>query len=141
MADSPQAGPPSTALVRRARKIYRELCLLYPNARCELEFRNPFELLVATVLSAQTTDVRVNSVTGQLFAEFPDPYSMSRASLPRLEEILRPLGFFRSKSTAIARLSGQLERDFGGRVPATVAELITLSGVGRKTANVVLGNA
>ncbi len=141
MAVSAQPDPVGTALVRRARKIYRELCLLYPDAQCELAFKNPFELLVATVLSAQTTDIRVNSVTPQLFAQFPDPQSLAQAPLAKLEEILRPLGFFRAKSKSIANLSGQLVADFGGRVPETLDQLITLSGVGRKTANVVLGNA
>ncbi len=129
------------AQVRRARKIYRNLCELYPQAHCELRFRNPFELLVATVLSAQTTDIRVNSITGQLFAEFPGPAALAAAPRERLEELLRPVGFFRAKTQSLLSLAQALERDFAGEVPASLPELITLAGVGRKTANVVLGNA
>ncbi len=114
---------------------------MYPDATCALDFRNPFELLVATVLSAQTTDVRVNSVTPTLFAAYPDPEAMAGAAREHLEEILRPLGFYRAKAKSCQRLAAALCSDFGGEVPRTLEELVTLTGVGRKTANVVLGNA
>ena len=124
-----------------AERICERLAELYPDATCALNFRNPFELLVATVLSAQTTDVRVNSVTPTLFGEFPDPEAMAGADRERLEEILRPLGFYRAKAKSCQRLAALLCDRFGGEVPRTLEELVTLQGVGRKTANVVLGNA
>jgi endonuclease-3 len=113
----------------------------YPYAHAELDFRNPFELLVATVLSAQTTDVRVNQVTSVLFARYPDARSLSEAELPDIEEIIRPTGFFRAKAKSLHTLSQRIVDEFDGVVPGTLAELVTLPGVGRKTANVVLGNA
>ena len=114
---------------------------MYPDARCALNFSSPFELLVATVLSAQTTDVRVNSVTPELFSRFPDPQAMAGADREELEGILRPLGFFRSKAKSCLGLSASLCDSFGGEVPGNLTDLVTLPGVGRKTANVVLGNA
>ncbi len=117
------------------------LAQAYPDARCELDFSSPFELLVATVLSAQTTDVRVNQVTPELFARFAGPKEMAAAKRSELEEILRPLGFFRAKTTSLLGLSTALVEDFAGEVPANLADLVSLPGVGRKTANVVLGNA
>ena len=134
-------GESDLARTRRARKIYRLLRERYPDAHCELDFRNPFELLVATVLSAQTTDVRVNSVTPTLFDRFPDPAAMAGAEREALEAILRPTGFFRAKSQAVQTLSADLVERFSGGVPGTLKELTTLPGVGRKTANVVLGDA
>lgn len=134
-------GESDLARTRRARKMYRLLAERYPDAQCELDFRSPFELLVATVLSAQTTDVRVNSVTPRLFERYPDPGTMAGADRESLESILRPTGFFRAKAQAVQRLSADLVERFGGVVPGTLAELTTLPGVGRKTANVVLGNA
>lgn len=113
----------------------------WPDARCELDFTTPFELLVATVLSAQTTDVRVNAVTPELFARFGSPERLAEASQEELEAILRPLGFFRAKARALRGLGAALLADHGGEVPASLAELVKLPGVGRKTANVVLGNA
>ncbi|TRW43262.1 endonuclease III [Georgenia yuyongxinii] len=113
----------------------------WPDARCELDFTSPLELLVATVLSAQTTDVRVNQVTPILFAAYPDAPAYAAARREDLEEILRPLGFFRAKSAAVQGLGAALVADHGGEVPATLEELVRLPGVGRKTANVVLGNA
>ncbi|WP_430297929.1 endonuclease III [Sinomonas sp. B1-1] len=113
----------------------------YPYAHAELDFGNPFELLVATVLSAQTTDVRVNQVTPVLFARYPDARSLSEAELPDIEEIIRPTGFFRAKAKSLHTLSQRIVDEFDGVVPGTLAELVTLPGVGRKTANVVLGNA
>jgi endonuclease-3 len=134
-------GIPASALVRRARKINRELALVYPDARCELDFDGPFQLLTATVLSAQCTDVRVNQVTPALFARFPDARAMASAPRDELEDLIRSTGFFRSKSTSLLALSRDLIERFDGRVPGRLEDLVTLRGVGRKTANVVLGNA
>lgn len=128
-------------LKRRARKINRVLAEAYPYAHAELDFRNPFELLVATVLSAQTTDVRVNQVTAVLFARYPDARALSEGELADIEEIIRPTGFFRAKARSIHTLARKVVDEFDGEVPGTLAELVTLPGVGRKTANVVLGNA
>jgi endonuclease-3 len=130
-----------TGLVRQARRINRELAEVYPYAHPELDFENPFELLIATVLSAQTTDLRVNQTTPALFALYPTPEAMAAAEPAALEEILRPTGFFRSKSRAVLGLSAALRDDFGGEVPGRLEDLVKLPGVGRKTANVVLGNA
>ncbi|PYG01142.1 DNA-(apurinic or apyrimidinic site) lyase /endonuclease III [Georgenia satyanarayanai] len=113
----------------------------WPDARCELDFTAPFELLVATVLSAQTTDVRVNAVTPTLFRRWPGPAELAAASQEELEEVLRPLGFFRAKATSLRGLAAALLADHGGQVPADLDALVRLPGVGRKTANVVLGNA
>ncbi|MBD2832614.1 MULTISPECIES: endonuclease III [Streptomyces] len=129
------------AMVRRARRINRELAEVYPYAHPELDFRNPFELLVATVLSAQTTDLRVNQTTPALFAAYPTPEDMAAAVPEKLEEIIRPTGFFRAKARSLIGLSAALRDDFGGEVPGRLADLVKLPGVGRKTANVVLGNA
>ncbi|MDM7829779.1 endonuclease III [Cellulomonas edaphi] len=129
------------ARTRRARRIDRLLAERYPDAHCELDFRNPFELLVATVLSAQTTDVRVNLTTPVLFARYPDAAALAAADPEVLEEILRPTGFFRAKARAVQGLSAALVAEHGGQVPGRLADLVLLPGVGRKTANVVLGNA
>ena len=131
----------STALVRRARKIDRTLAATYPDARCELDFDNPFELLVVTVLSAQTTDKRVNTVRPTLFGAYPDAPAMAAAPREDLERIVGPLGFFRAKTDALLKLSQALVERYDGQVPPRLEELVTLPGVGRKTANVVLGNA
>jgi endonuclease III len=129
------------ALVRRARRMNRELGDLYPDAHCELDFTSPFELLIATVLSAQTTDVRVNSVTPNLFAKYPTPADLAAADPQDVEAIIQSTGFFRAKTKSIIGLAEALEERFGGEVPGRMKDLITLPGVGRKTANVVLGNA
>ena len=129
------------ALTRRARKINRILGETYPYAVAELDFDNPFELLVATVLSAQTTDVRVNATTPELFARYPDAAALASARIEDVEDIVRPLGFYRSKAKAIVNLAAQLMADHRGQVPGTLEELVKLPGVGRKTAFVVLGNA
>ncbi|MFF2014205.1 endonuclease III [Streptomyces sp. NPDC058195] len=129
------------AMVRRARRINRELAELYPYAHPELDFRNPFELLVATVLSAQTTDLRVNQTTPALFAAYPTPEDMAAAVPEEMEELIRPTGFFRAKTKSLIGLSVALRDRFGGEVPGRLDDLVTLPGVGRKTANVVLGNA
>ncbi|MFT4186309.1 MAG: endonuclease III [Micrococcaceae bacterium] len=129
------------ALVRRARKIYRLLEEKFPYAKAELNFNNPYELVVATVLSAQTTDVRVNSVTPALFGKYPNPEALASANFDDVAEIIRPLGFYKTKAKNIIALAQRLCADFHGEVPSTVEKLTTLAGVGRKTANVVLGNA
>ncbi|MFE6664393.1 endonuclease III [Streptomyces sp. NPDC057697] len=129
------------AMVRRARRINRELAELYPYAHPELDFRNPFELLVATVLSAQTTDLRVNQTTPALFAAYPTPEDMAAAVPEEMEELIRPTGFFRAKTKSLIGLSVALRDRFDGEVPGRLDDLVTLPGVGRKTANVVLGNA
>jgi endonuclease III len=138
---APATGESRTALVRRARKIDRVLAQTYPDARCELDFDNAFELLVVTVLSAQTTDKRVNAVRPTLFAAYPDAPTMAAADRERLETIIGPLGFFRAKTESLLKLSAYLVEHHGGEVPRTLDELVKLPGVGRKTANVVLGNA
>jgi endonuclease-3 len=130
-----------TGLVRRARKIDRVLATTYPDARCELDFDNPFQLLVVTVLSAQTTDKRVNLVRPTLFAAYPDPRAMAAADRAHLEQIVGPLGFFRAKTESLLKLSAALVERYDGEVPPRLEDLVTLPGVGRKTANVVLGNA
>jgi endonuclease-3 len=121
--------------------VDRVLAVTYPDARCELDFDNPFQLLVATVLSAQTTDKRVNSVRPRLFAAYPDAAAMAAADRAELEAIVQPTGFFRAKTQALITLSAALLERFGGQVPSRLDDLVTLPGVGRKTANVVLGDA
>jgi endonuclease-3 len=133
--------PSRTALVRRARKIDRLLAETYPDAKCELDFDNPFELLVVTVLSAQTTDKRVNAVRPTLFAAYPDARAMAAADRDKLETIIGPLGFFRAKTESLLKLSAYLVEHHHGQVPPRLDDLVKLPGVGRKTANVVLGNA
>ncbi|MQY05464.1 endonuclease III [Actinomadura macrotermitis] len=128
-------------LVRRARKTDRILQETYPDAHCELNFQNPFQLLVATVLSAQTTDKSVNLVTPTLFAAYPAPEDLAAADPEKVEAILKPTGFYRAKTKSVIGLSAALRDRFGGEVPGRLADLVTLPGVGRKTANVVLGNA
>ena len=122
----------------------RRLCVglqkLYPDAHCELNYETPFQLLVATILSAQCTDKRVNAVTPALFARFPDPESLARADRDEVEKLIRTTGFFRNKAKNIVGAAEALEQ-FGGDVPRTMEELLTLPGVARKTANVVLGTA
>jgi len=139
------AKPPKdeshTALVRRARRIDRELAEVYPYAHPELDFENPFQLVVATVLSAQTTDLRVNQTTPALFAKYPTPEDLAAANPEEVEEILRPTGFFRAKTKSVMGLSKALAEQFGGEVPGRLEDLVKLPGVGRKTAFVVLGNA
>jgi endonuclease-3 len=130
-----------TALVRRARKVDRVLADTYPDARCELDFDDAFQLLVVTVLSAQTTDRRVNTARPAIFDAYPDPAAMAAAPREHLEQLLGPLGFFRQKTETLLKLSAALVERYDGQVPPKLAELVTLPGVGRKTANVVLGNA
>ncbi|GAA3299654.1 hypothetical protein GCM10020295_38370 [Streptomyces cinereospinus] len=141
VAPQPPADESRTALVRRARRINRELAEVYPYAHPELDFDDPFQLLVATVLSAQTTDLRVNQTTPSLFAKYPTPEDLAAADPEEVEEILRPCGFFRAKTRSVIGLSKALTEDFGGEVPGRLEDLVKLPGVGRKTAFVVLGNA
>ncbi|WP_373465910.1 endonuclease III [Streptomyces sp. V3I8] len=138
---APPRNESHTALVRRARRINRELGEVYPYAHPELDFENPFQLVVATVLSAQTTDLRVNQTTPALFAKYPTPEDLAAADPEEVEEILRPTGFFRAKTKSVMGLSKVLRDDFGGEVPGRLEDLVKLPGVGRKTAFVVLGNA
>lgn len=130
-----------TALVRRARRINRELAGTYPDADCELDFRTPLELLIATILSAQCTDKRVNLTTPTLFARYRTAADYAAADRAELEDLIRPTGFYRAKTNAILGVGQALCDRFGGQVPARLRDLVTLPGVGRKTANVVLGNA
>lgn len=140
-AVEPPAAESRIALVRRARRINRELAEVFPYAHPELDFENPFQLVVATVLSAQTTDLRVNQTTPALFAKYPTPEDLAAANPEEVEEILRPTGFFRAKTKSVIGLSKMLAEDFGGEVPGRLEDLVKLPGVGRKTAFVVLGNA
>jgi endonuclease III len=135
--------PPTshTALVRRARRMNRELAELYPDAHCELDFTSPLELLVATILSAQCTDKRVNMVTPVLFARYRTAAEYASADREDVEKIIMSTGFFRAKTNSIIGLGQALCERHGGEVPNKLAELVKLPGVGRKTANVVLGNA
>ena len=127
--------------MRRARRINRALALRYPDAHCELDFATPLELLVATVLSAQCTDKRVNLVTPALFARYPDAWGYAAADRTELEDLIRTTGFFRAKSESLLGIGRELVERFDGAVPGRLDDLVTLPGVGRKTANVVLGNA
>jgi endonuclease III len=129
------------ALTRRARRMNRTLAATYPDAHCELDFESPLQLLVATVLSAQTTDKRVNAVTPVLFTKYPDAPALAGADRAELESLIQPTGFFRAKTDTLLKLAQALCDDFGGEVPARLDDLVRLPGVGRKTANVVLGNA
>jgi endonuclease-3 len=125
----------------RAAKMYRVLTKSYPNIRCELDFNNPFQLLVATVLSAQCTDKRVNQTTPALFKKYNSIRKMARADIGDIEKLVKSTGFFRAKAKSIKLLSEKIMNDFDGQVPERLEDLITLPGVGRKTANVVLGHA
>lgn len=123
----------------RVAAILRALDEAYPNAECALHHRSPWELLVATILSAQCTDVRVNMVTPELFRRFPTPEAMAAATLDQIQEKIKATGFFRNKAKSIQGAARTMIADFGGKVPETLAELITVPGAARKTANVVLG--
>ena len=138
-----EAMAPETSLARkrRARRIMRRLSEVYPDATCELDFENAFQLLEATVLSAQCTDARVNMVTPQLFGRWPQPADLAGAAPEEVEEVIRSTGFFRAKAASLLGLSQALVERFDGEVPGRLEDLVTLPGVGRKTANVVLGNA
>ena len=129
------------ARTRRARRMARELAATHPDAHCELDFDTPLQLAVATILSAQTTDVRVNEVTPKLFARYPTAADYAAADRAELEELLRPTGFFRNKADALIKLGQQLVERFDGRIPQRMDDLLTLPWIGRKTAHVILGNA
>jgi endonuclease-3 len=136
-----QAAPPQTALVRRARRINRELAQLYPDARIELNFTSPLELLVAAILAAHTTDHQVNQVSRVLFARYRTAADYAAADRAELEAMIHPTGYFRAKTNTLISLGQALCERFGGEVPGTLDDLVTLPGVGRKTANMVLGDA
>lgn len=126
---------------KRAGAMYKVLCKRYPDVRCELDFQTPFQLLVATVLSAQCTDKRVNTVTPALFKKFGTPKKMAGAKISKLEDLIHSTGFYHAKARNIKGLSERLMHEFAGVVPSNLDDLVTLPGVGRKTANVVLGHA
>lgn len=126
---------------QRALRIHRKLARAYPDADCALHHETPFQLLVATILSAQCTDKMVNQVTPELFRHYPDAKAMSQADLGHLETLVRRTGFFRQKAKSLLNTSQDIVETFGGEVPGSLEELVTLRGVARKTANVVLGNA
>ncbi len=138
---STPTGESRTALVRRARRMHRLLADTYPDAHCELDFSTPLELLVATILSAQCTDRRVNLVTPTVFAQFPTAAHYAAADRDVLEDLIRSTGFFRAKTSSLIGLGQALCDRYDGEVPGRLRDLVTLPGVGRKTANVVLGNA
>ncbi|HYC59752.1 MAG TPA: endonuclease III [Thermoanaerobaculia bacterium] len=125
----------------RAAEVNKRLAKKYPDAKCSLDFTNPFELLIATILAAQSTDARVNIVTKSLFRKYPDPAAFARASQVEMETDVKQTGFFRNKAKAVIACSQAIMEKHGGEVPRTMDELVALPGVGRKTANVVLGNA
>jgi endonuclease-3 len=125
----------------RAKVIYRQLSKSYPNVKCELDYKNAFQLLVATVLSAQCTDKRVNQTTPALFKKYPNPQKMAKADLRDIQKLVKSTGFFRAKAKNIKGLSNKIMEEFDAKVPSNLEDLITLPGVGRKTANVVLGHA
>jgi len=127
--------------VKRANEIMDELYKHYPDAECELNYTNPFELLVATILSAQCTDVRVNKVTPELFNEYPSAEAMAEAPLQEIEELIRSTGFYKNKARALKESSKMIVEEFEGEVPDNMDDLLRLRGAARKTANVVLGNA
>jgi endonuclease-3 len=133
--------PSSDPRRAHARRIVRHLAKLYPDARCALDYQNPLQLLIATILSAQCTDVRVNMVTPALFARYPDAAAFANADQAELERMIQSTGFFRNKAKSIIACCKQIVEKHGGQVPATMEELTPLPGVGRKTANVILGNA
>jgi endonuclease-3 len=135
------SGETALALKRRARRMAKVLTETHPDAHCELDFRGALELTVATILSAQCTDERVNAVTPALFARYPTAADYAGADRAELEELIKPTGFFRNKSDSLMKLGQALVERHGGEVPRTLDELVTLPGVGRKTANVILGNA
>jgi endonuclease-3 len=125
----------------KAKAIYRQLTKSYPNVRCELDYNSAFQLLVATVLSAQCTDKRVNQTTPALFKKYPNPKKMAKADLIDIQRLVKSTGFYRAKAKNIKTLSNKIMEEFDGDVPRDLEDLITLPGVGRKTANVVLGHA
>lgn len=145
-AAKPAGKPRGQAAVKKPGRAFVQKVLAffdqyYPEAHCSLEFNTPFQLLAATILSAQCTDERVNRTTGPLFERYPEPAAMAQANPEELEEIIRPCGFYHNKSKNLISASREIVEKYGGQVPDSLEELIGLPGVGRKTANVVLGNA
>jgi endonuclease-3 len=134
-------NPKAMKLVSKsiAKEMMARLKALYPDADCELNFDSPFQLLTAVIMSAQTTDVQVNKVTGKLFSRFPTAKALAEGSIEEIKEIIKPTGYYNAKAQSIQTCAQQLVQRFGGKVPDTLEELTTLPGVGRKTANVVLG--
>lgn len=130
-----------TARKERAARVYEHLADEYPDAKCALDYGSPFQLAVATILSAQCTDVRVNMVTPELFRRHPDARSLAGAQQEEVEELIRSTGFFRNKARSLLGMAKAVMEDHGGELPHTMKELAALPGIGRKTANVVLGNA
>ncbi|MFW6347296.1 MAG: endonuclease III [Cyclonatronaceae bacterium] len=141
MATKAKLPRKSAAQKQRAAEILEKLYAYYPNPHCELNHSNAFELLIATILSAQCTDVRVNIVTENLFKQFPTVEAFAEADQEELEEAVRSTGFYKNKAKSIKATALSIRDDFGGEVPQTMDELLTLRGAARKTANVVLGNA
>lgn len=129
------------ALQARTLEILARLKKLYPDAHCELDFRNPYELTAATILSAQCTDVRVNLVSPELFRRWPDVHALAQATQQDVEEVIRSTGFFRNKAKSLIGMAQAVVANHGGKIPRTMAELRPIPGIGRKTANCVLGNA
>jgi endonuclease III len=125
----------------RAATLYAKLKEMYPDAHCELDHENPYQLLVATILSAQCTDKRVNMVTPSVFARYPDVKALAAADASTVEELIKPTGFFRNKTKSLLGMAGAVMDKYGGNIPSTMHDLTGLPGVGRKTANVILGNA
>ena len=138
MTPGPRGGPSAP---QRAKVILRRLKRRFPDARCALDHKDAYQLLVATILSAQCTDARVNMVTPEVFARYPGPAELARARSSDVEEIIRSTGFFRNKTRSLIGMAQAVVSDHGGKVPCTMEELRVLPGVGRKTANVILGNA
>jgi endonuclease III len=138
---APPGGPAKGATPERVKAIVAKLDEAYPAATCALRHNNPFQLLISTILSAQCTDERVNQVTTTLFPKYPTPQAFAYANPKELEKEIRPTGFFRNKTKSVMGASKKIVEEFGGRVPQTMEEMLTLPGVARKTANVVLGTA
>jgi len=136
-----RGGTPDPTNPKRVAAILRKLDEAYPDATCELKHANPFQLLISTILSAQCTDVRVNQVTEMLYKKYPSPEAFAYANPSELEQEIRPTGFFRNKTKSVMGASKAVVETFGGEVPRTMEEILTLPGVARKTGNVVLGTA
>jgi endonuclease-3 len=141
MAKKPNIKVNKTEAAEQVKKILPILKKLYPNARTALNFRNPLELLIATILSAQCTDVRVNMVTGDLFKKYKSAADWAKADIKQIESDIKSTGFYHNKAVSIKNACTEISKQFGGKVPDTMEQLVALPGVGRKTANVVLGNA
>jgi endonuclease-3 len=140
-AGKSRVGPPDPVNPRRVAAILQKLDEAYPDATCELKHASPFQLLISTILSAQCTDVRVNQVTETLYKKYPNPQALAYANPRELEQEIRPTGFFRNKTKSVMGASKEVVEKFGGEVPRTMEEILTLPGVARKTGNVVLGTA